>query len=78
MKLSAKSEAIAFMIWRVATPVEWNLTAREIADQIGKSAKSVSKICRMKGWSNRIRSSKKEPTGQFMPDPENITNGSLY
>lgn len=78
MKLTPKSEAIAFCIWRVATPAEWNLTVREIADQIGTSAKSVAKICHDKGWTSRLRSTRKQSSGQFMPDPENFTEGSAY
>ena len=78
MKLAPKSEAIAFLIWRVATPAEWNLTAREIADQIGVSAKSVAKICHDKGWTSRLRSTKRQSTGQWLPDPAGFTEGSVY
>ncbi len=76
--MNPKTEAMAFLIWRVATPAEWNLTTREIADQIGTSAKSVARVCRLKGWSHRLRSTQKQSSGQWLPDPENIIGGAAY
>lgn len=73
-----KTEATAFLIWRVASPAEWNLTAREIADQIGTSAKSVARVCHEKGWTSRLRSTKGQSAGQWMPDPEGITQGGVF
>jgi hypothetical protein len=55
VKLSVKSEALAFLIWQYATPREWNVTLAEIADHLGESAYRVSTTMRWRGWISRVR-----------------------
>ena len=45
-----KSAALKFHVWRVATSVGWDCTQQEIADEIGTSLYSVSRICVKAGW----------------------------
>jgi len=35
--------------------MEWNCSAREIAIEIGVSVKTVSAVCKAKGWTGRLR-----------------------
>ena len=55
MKLSPKSEALAFRIWQYAAPREWNVTLAEIADHLGESLSRVRGVVVAKGWFVRIR-----------------------
>lgn len=54
-KLSPHSEAVAFRIWAHCDPIGWDCTHREVADAIGVSASSVSAVCNLKGWNQRLR-----------------------
>jgi hypothetical protein len=42
--------ATAFLIWRAGESVNWECTAQDIADEIGKSMQTVWAICKEKGW----------------------------
>lgn len=42
--------AHAFMIWREGVSVKWACTARELADAVGLSPKTVRHICRERRW----------------------------
>ena len=53
--MTPRSEAIAFQIWAYATPLGWDCTVNEIADELGISYQMAAKICHVKGWHNRIR-----------------------
>lgn len=55
MKLTPKSEALAFRIWQYAAPREWNVTLAEIADHLGESVYRVSTTMRWRGWLSRVR-----------------------
>ena len=54
-KKSPRTEAIAFMIWRYATPIEWNCTIPEVAEAIGKRQPVVRGIVIQRGWHTRMR-----------------------
>lgn len=56
-RLSPKGEALAFRIWAHATPLSWDLTARDIADALDVKVRSVSGVCAAKGWTTRLRAS---------------------
>jgi hypothetical protein len=51
-----RTEALAFRIWSIAKPKDWDCTLRELADATGESLMRVSAICRDKGWHRRLRS----------------------
>ena len=55
MKLSPKSEALAFRIWQYATPREWNVTLAEIADHLDESIDRVRGVVVAKKWFGRVR-----------------------
>ena len=50
-----RREALAFVIWRAATAVEWNATIHEIAETTGASLAAVRNICQRRGWLSRLR-----------------------
>lgn len=53
--MNPRTEAIAFRIWQYATPKGWDVTLREIADEIGLAIGVVRAIAARKGWSGRMR-----------------------
>ena len=55
MKLSPRTEALAFRVWQVANPRGWDMTAGEIAEALGVSWQTVNRVCQLKGWLTRIR-----------------------
>lgn len=58
MIVSPQVEALAFRIWTVCRPKEWNCTCREIAEELGETSQRISRVLQVKGWSNRVRSSR--------------------
>lgn len=53
--MNLKTEALAFLIWRHANPLEWNMTYVEVAEALGVSKERVRAICSLKKWTNRFR-----------------------
>lgn len=53
--MNPRTEAIAFRIWQYAAPKGWDVTLREIADEIGHSVHVIRAIAVRKGWSSRVR-----------------------
>ena len=45
-----KRKANEFRIWRLASSVNWDCTATEIAEELNLVPDTVRKICRRKGW----------------------------
>jgi hypothetical protein len=39
-----------FIIWRSGASVNWECTAKDIADEVGMSSANVLSICRRRGW----------------------------
>ena len=54
-QLSPRSSALAYRIWAVANPRGWDLTLRELADELGESFDRVRSICMHAGWAGRLR-----------------------
>ena len=54
-KLSPHSEAVAFRIWAHCDPIGWDCTSRDVADALGIDGASVGQVCRLKGWTQRLR-----------------------
>jgi len=55
MRLSPRSEALAYRIWAYANPLGWDCTLAELADALGAKFASVRVVVSMKGWSGRLR-----------------------
>ncbi|QQA43939.1 hypothetical protein [Pelagovum pacificum] len=76
MKLSPRSEALAYRIWGHCTPIGWNCTMREVAEALEEDRSRISSIANKKGWSDRFRRS-----GRHMhfrgDDPPTTTHGML-
>ena len=55
--MSIQTEALAFRVWAVAKPKDWDCTVQEIAEAVGETPQRIAGICRVKGWTERLRSS---------------------
>ena len=44
-----------FRVWRAAQAVEWECTARELANETGLHVTTVHKICDWRGWSHKLQ-----------------------
>ena len=44
-----------FRVWRAARAVDWDCTARELADETGLSQRTVQRICERRGWSHKLQ-----------------------
>jgi uncharacterized membrane protein len=77
MKISPKSEALAFRIWQYATPREWNVTVTEIADHLGEDWRRVGAMMRWRGWLTRVRvtSSSANESGWKLSGAGNVYSG---
>jgi len=58
-----RTEALAYRIWAYATPREWNVTGKDIAEALGVTYQLVAAILQVKGWVNRTRSNKMDYNG---------------
>lgn len=45
-----KGRATAFRIWRAAESVNWDCTAKEVAEELGLTPETIHKTCKAKGW----------------------------
>ena len=44
-----------FRVWRAAQAVEWECTARELANETGLHVTTVRRICDRRGWSHKLQ-----------------------
>ena len=63
-RISPKTEALAFRIWRLCEEDGWDYTPKQIATKLGVKTASVTAALRMKGWLNRLP----EPNYKSNPD----------
>lgn len=56
-----KSEVLAFYIWAYASPLGWDCTVKDIAEELGESWQRVRRVCTIKGWSGRLRCAEDSP-----------------
>ena len=56
MKLSPRSEALAYRIWAHCGPLGWNTTVTAVADALEAPIGRVRIVMQYKGWLNRLRS----------------------
>jgi hypothetical protein len=68
-----RTEALAYRIWAYATPREWNVTGKDIAEVLGIPYWAVGTVLQAKGWHDRTRTHIKDIT--FRNDG---AGGSLY
>jgi hypothetical protein len=45
-----KRKANEFRIWRLASSVDWDCTATEIAEELNLTPDTVRRICKLRGW----------------------------
>lgn len=62
-RAQALSNALAFQIWRVASPIGWNMTIAEVAEAISRQPASVANVARARGWLNRFRAGAVDRSG---------------
>lgn len=55
MRLSPRSEALAYRIWAYANPLGWDCTLAELADALDAKFASVRVVVSTKGWAGRLR-----------------------
>jgi hypothetical protein len=48
-------EALAYRIWGVAKPLEWDVSISQLADTLKADRRTVQSVLQMKGWLNRTR-----------------------
>jgi hypothetical protein len=53
--MSARDMADQFRIWAYATPLGWDVTPRQAAEDLGMPARRLRRLVREKGWSDRLR-----------------------
>lgn len=63
--MTPRSEAIAFRIWAYATPLGWDCTVNEIAEELGISWQQANRICCAKRWNTRLRHMTESPEGNY-------------
>ena len=63
MRLSPRSEALAYRIWAYANPLGWDCTSGGVADAIGVSMQAVGHIVRLKKWHGRFRATEQDRHG---------------
>ena len=54
--MNVKTEALAFRIWAFAKPKDWDCTIHDAAIAVGESPQRIAGVCRVKGWTGRLRS----------------------
>jgi len=81
MNISPQAEALAFRIWTVCRPKEWNCTCKEVADELCETSQRVSRVLQIKGWSSRLRSTHGNSfdlTAKLGMDGLNVLQGETY
>lgn len=62
-----KSMVLAYRLWALCHPKDWNLTYQEAADALGVSRQAVVAIARKKGWLNLFRTQRIDLDGITFP-----------
>jgi hypothetical protein len=53
--MNSKTAAIAYRIWAYASPKGWDVSVRQIADELQESPHTIVMILRYKKWTDRVR-----------------------
>ena len=48
------ARATEFLVWRVATSVDWDCSVQDIADELGVTWVTVQKALKRRGWMSRV------------------------
>lgn len=59
-RLTPHMMMLAYKIHWYATPRGWDCTAGEIAEAIGSTPIIVGRVCTLKGWAGRLRTTRQE------------------
>lgn len=59
-KFNPKTEALAFRIWQAARARDWQVTVKELADELGENWQRIVSVLRGKGWATRLPSANSE------------------
>lgn len=54
VKMSPKSEALAFRAWVFCRDAGWNVTCSDVADALNENVNKITGIMHRKGWLNRL------------------------
>lgn len=65
MRLSPRSEALAYRIWAYANPLGWDCTLSELSEALDAKFASVRNVVSMKGWIGRLRSGRVDNEGAY-------------
>lgn len=57
--MNIETQALAFQVWQIADPLDWDITLPDIADQLDKPERVIRAVCKRKGWLGRVRASRK-------------------
>ena len=58
MTFNPRTEALALRIYNHCTPLGWDCTSADVAEALDVSWQRVSSVCRIKGWTERLRGTK--------------------
>lgn len=54
VKLSPKSEALAFRVWSYCRDIEWRISISELAEVLGEHPSRLTLLATRKGWLDRF------------------------
>jgi hypothetical protein len=66
LKISARSQTIAYRIWCVAKPLEWDISISELAEALDLNHNSIRSVLQLKGWLNRLRPSERRDNNDML------------
>ncbi len=69
--MTPRTMALAYRIWAYATPREWDVSVKEVAEALGVSWQHVNLICAKRGWNARMRKDTTDAglqIGRFTPN----------
>ncbi len=66
IKLTPRSQAIAYRIWAIAKPLEWDISIADLAEQLNLSHHSIRSVLQLKGWINRLRLSERRDNNDML------------
>lgn len=53
--MTPANEALAYRIWAFCEPLGWNVSVKDIAEEMGCSWQRARTICQHRRWLNRLR-----------------------
>lgn len=62
------ARATEFRIWQIASGVDWQCTAAEIAEEMGVHVNTVKNALKRRGWTGRLPNNNRSYTGRAPVD----------